>query len=91
MFRPGQKLVCIDAKPRQHGPSFLVEGQVYTCHRVIETEFFDHIVFRAVQLVEMDASPCLGWWADRFRPATDISIFKKLLAPTPKKKVREDV
>lgn len=82
MFRTGQKVVCVDDKPRDNGPSGLTEGYIYT----IRGTYLDkrHTV-PAVMLEEMKppASNSRGWFADRFRPLvekkTDISVFTKLL------------
>lgn len=84
MFFAGQKVVCVNAKEIDNGPTGLVEGDVYTV-------LHDLPGVVGVQILEADPSPCMGFRSDRFRPAltkkTDISIFKQAPAPT---KIRED-
>ena len=82
MFRVGQKVVCIDAKPRKRGHvARLTEGSVYTISKLGPGDNDGAELF----LVEMGAisHPWFGFYADRFRPAverkTDISVFTKIL------------
>lgn len=88
MFRVGQKVVCIDVKPRpgrfwvfRDAP---VKGRIYTIASTFIIEGHD-----AVTLVEQKRHPMSeyqGYAASRFRPIadrpTDISVFKEMLHPS---------
>jgi len=76
-FRVGQKVVCVDANPRNGHVSNLTEGAVYTVRAFGPSK---------------DGSPGISldeiyhpfpFYQDRFRPVverkTDISVFTKML------------
>lgn len=88
MFRVGQKVVCVDAKPRLelgNLPTLLTEGQVYTIATI--GTYWGGACGVTLQEITMPAMGNYryksGWPVDRFRPAverkTDISVFKALL------------
>lgn len=59
-FKPGDEVVCVDAKPRLYAAPNIKEGSVYTVVRVTRG--------RVVELAEARHHPdTLGFWADRFR------------------------
>jgi hypothetical protein len=76
MFQVGQKVVCVDDKPRILPIHEIKKGEIYTI------SWFNPVFPDAVFIKE--GLP-YSFWADRFRPIverkTDISIFKKLLNP----------
>lgn len=86
MFYVGQKVVCVDAKPRNYGTCSLVEGAVYTVRRVDPK--YGVFLNEVRALFEHEGS---GFFEDRFRPAVerkpDISIFTAMLntAKTPER------
>ena len=77
MFFTGQKVVCVDDKPRRYPDVEVKVGVIYTIAA------FNEVFPDAVHLVEVAYPRC--FWADRFRPLvdrkTDISIFEHLLDP----------
>lgn len=83
MFRAGQKVVCVDAKPRaRNRPTHLVEGSIYTIHKEFDT-ISGYVGVLLEELKPPDHG--VGWFADRFRPLTDISELEKLLIQAPVK------
>lgn len=84
-FYVGQKVVCVDAKPRHYPNSLLIEGEVYTI-----AGYAKNSLDEAVFIFEKEATyPASGFYADRFRPVvekkTDISIFEAMLNMQPSK------
>ncbi len=92
MFRVGQKVVCVDASircsiPPWNKPAPLIKGRIYT---VRGTENRGGVL--GVYLFEAksnlhpfpDGSE-RSFFPDRFRPKTDISIFKAMLTPSARK------
>jgi hypothetical protein len=86
-FRVGQKVVCVDASPAEHGFvcfKWIVRGRVYTVRSLTP---YDGLLLEEV----IDHTrPHLngrerGFKSQRFRPIverkTDISIFKAMLNP----------
>lgn len=78
MLRVGQKVVAVDVD----GAHELRKGVVYTVSRIVNR--FGRV---GVNLLEVDPrAPFLAFKAERFRPVvdkpTDISVFKKMLAPS---------
>ena len=70
-FKPGDEVVCVDAKPRLYPAEMLKEGAVYTVTCVL----YGHLVELAEARHHPDTD---GFWADRFRKVqrrkTDLSI-----------------
>lgn len=82
-FRVGQRVVCVDDKPRLVAPVLVRRGHIYTVTDVFET--WSGLV--GVLLAEVDPGLLPGWHADRFRPITerktDISVFTEILNRAP--------
>lgn len=81
MFRVGQRVVCVNAKPETWHTTGLVKGEIYT----IESMFKNCYGNLAFQMIEAKNGHGVGYRASRFRPIqerkTDISIFKAMLNP----------
>lgn len=78
-FYPGQRVICVDDSPDWMGrPIMIVKGQIYTIK-----SFFTLHGIHGVLLEEVSPGEAPGWTADRFRPVTDISEFKKLTKTAP--------
>lgn len=87
-FYVGQKVVCVDDKPRGLDRKWLAFNGVYT---VVAVERFEHPEGRryvGMHLAEIDRPASqwgvvVPWNVNRFRPAvqpkTDISIFERIL------------
>lgn len=96
-FFIGQKVVCVDAEEHdRYRPSWwppgdglgldgLTEGEIYTIRGVGE---YAGAIY--VQLMELkryrdyEPNADIGYAPQRFRPATDITIFNEILANAPK-------
>lgn len=91
-FQPGDRIVCVDAKPTQHpqirpyAPSErLNEGQIYTVREVFP---YDHPVMGFQIMVALHEIRRInnefdGYYHARFRPAEDIEQFRRLVATLP--------
>jgi hypothetical protein len=103
MFRVGQKVVCVNAR-KAYGslhPCPLKKGAIYTVSEVVDysADPLCHPRHRfGLFLCEIARGPHEDGFYDafhvrRFRPAverkTDISIFKKLLAPKRQRELTE--
>lgn len=84
-FYVGQKVICIDASagglPEASGRYVLVENGVY-----VVSDICVYLDTPGVQLAEFNMSDGVwAYWlrADRFRPATDISVFEAVLERAP--------
>ena len=90
MFRVGQKVECVDAKPRLgqsvwDGPT-LVKGRLYTIGGVYLSDGEECVILDEIKRgprALLEGKP--GFLASRFRPVvtrkTDISVFRALLNP----------
>lgn len=92
MFKAGQRVVCVDAKPRKHTKEpvllrFLKEGAIYT---VRSFEAFpgeeDYPTLRLVEITLPTLQETIGPWEvgyapSRFRPVqeTNIDVFQEIL------------
>jgi deoxyribodipyrimidine photolyase-like uncharacterized protein len=80
-FRVGQRVVCVDAKPRFYSTCHLIEGAIYTI--VGFREFSPR--WRAAWVAEVQSQSKNGFFADRFRPVverktdTGMAILTKIL------------
>ena len=81
-FRVGQKVVCVDATPRDYPVCLVTEGKIYTIHSILGER-------RSVRLVEVTGlNPFHDFYADRFRPLvsrsteTGMAILRDLLKTT---------
>lgn len=80
-FRIGQKVVCVDDKPRYYETCSLVEGNVYT---VLGARVFSPTCV-AIWVAEAKSISRNGFYADRFRPVverrtdTGMAILTKIL------------
>jgi hypothetical protein len=94
MFYVGQKVVCINDKPRRPNSRLLLKrGAIYTIARVVDhsddplCEGGDPLGLSLVEVPDLKETKCFyaDYWSGRFRPAverkTDISIFTKMLTP----------
>lgn len=89
MFHVGQKVVCVDDKPRSASvkppPMGIVEGEVYTVREVVMAPHRPAIY---IEEIHNPMHPIWGvewaYMADRFRPVktTNIDVFLSMLAPT---------
>ena len=89
-FKPGDKVVCVDASPTTClGQRELVEGTVYTveatgCRFLCSVEYPRAAPLPrplpCVILREVGGVCCEYFPARRFKPATDISMFHKMLS-----------
>jgi hypothetical protein len=76
MFKVGQKVVCIDAKPRivdRYGNILPIEGEIYTIRKVIEWGVFLVEIVNKPQWYDDPGTKKLiftetCFMADRFRP-----------------------
>lgn len=80
MFYSGQKVICVDAKPRLSYGTPLEEGRVYTVLRTQDCGCAGCAKAPGVLLVEVEPPGfCCSFWHTRFRPAVDrktgISVF----------------
>jgi hypothetical protein len=91
MFYVGQKVVCVNAKPRSPnwpGTKRVVEGAVYTI-RAVYFEKRQNATGVLLSEIVNEFAPSIGcepgFLASRFRPVverkTDISIFTDMLTP----------
>lgn len=80
MFYVGQKVVCVDGKPRNYPHCAVRAGAVYTVSKIMHSIYGD-----SLHVAEVDGD-YWGFYADRFRPVverkTDISIFTAMLNPS---------
>ena len=80
-FKVGQKVVCVDARPRQVSRTILRHGEIYT----IVALPMSPDGLQGVEVAEVKSIAPFGFWANRFRPVverkTDISVFTKMLTP----------
>jgi len=81
-FVAGQKVVCVDDKPRHLPVGELRRGRVYTVQSVYVSCNYDGV---GISLVELSPGCSLGYYQDRFRPAlphsTDLNVFRRFLVP----------
>jgi hypothetical protein len=74
-FYTGQRVVCVDAKPREAPVPELCEGEIYTVQKLVEPD--------GLQLKELMVDPPWGgYFRNRFKPTDptpDISVFERLL------------
>jgi hypothetical protein len=77
-MKEGDEVVCIDAKPRNNGPTGLIEGQHYPLSAIWDC---GECGFGCLVGELPLPTYCLGWHLDRFVPVrkTDISIFEAML------------
>jgi hypothetical protein len=91
-FQAGSQCVCIDAQPRADLFNMdldrLREKAVYTVHAVVLARDVFGRPDEGLLLREIDCDK-RAYSACRFRPVQDkkLDVFRKLLAPMPKKKV----
>lgn len=84
-FHVRQKVVCVDAGVRllRESPRLSV-GNIYTVTAVNEG-------FPSVWLAETTSHTVHGFWADRFRPVSEIDQFRRLAADVKAGKTLETV
>jgi hypothetical protein len=82
MLHAGQKVECIDDKPRQGhvAPTNLIKGEVYTVKGRYASPNGPGVLLEVAPPL-----PGYGFFEDRFRPIVDISVFTQMLkrAPVP--------
>lgn len=84
-FWVGQKVVCVDDvpmpgfSPEMHG---LTSGLIYTVREVTISTISGKPALRLREIYRYNSYPYpdVPYIADRFRPATDITIFKEIVA-----------
>jgi hypothetical protein len=86
VFYVGQKVVCVDAKPRKFKPK-LIEGNIYTIVGFSKKSKDGTVFLHEVKAEHEDEG--WGFYRDRFRPVvekkTNISIFEAMLNVHPVK------
>ena len=84
-FRVGQKVVCVDDRPRAYRENPLVLGGIYTIAGLPIEPSGEIGVF----LVEVESSAPFGFYPDRFRPIvekkTDINFAHEILRKVSRK------
>ena len=95
-FYVGQKVVCVDTFPYKGKPGGINEGEVYTIREIVD--FISPDLQRhgiCVYLKEVIRPPWHGvevpFFAKRFRPVTDISIFEEMLNNAPSPELMEEL
>ena len=100
-FEVGQHVVCVDDKwhgfsgwhSRNHMPTGLTKGKVYTVERVYTTAAYWQgaktvVVCLSLKEAKKEPAPaspeCDGWHVSRFRPLPKLRVEDFLAASTPK-------
>ena|ERR1700726_1578065 len=97
-FQVGQRVWCVDSKPRDDRPVPLQEGQIYTIRDMSVSRKGD-LGFLLKEIVRPNSRMYAhdgtivetGFFADRFRPLREqnIEVFRQMCIKSPKQNTKE--